>query len=124
MYFAWVCYTVLLLISVSATQTVFVAFYLPQLNFLGADAQREHQQEGLSQELIDAITEVEGRKGEVCSICLEIFTEGQKVKELPGCNHQFHINCIALWLLRSRICPFCKQEITEANVRAQAGGSR
>ena len=118
MYFAWVCYTVMLLITVRHIQIVFVAFYLPHLNFIARDGQRD-QPEGLSQELIDAIPEVEGKKGEVCSICLENFTEGHKAKQVPGCNHQFHINCIALWLLRSRICPFYKQEITDARVRSQ-----
>jgi hypothetical protein len=87
----------------------------------GLDFQAQIQQHaGLTQELIDLIKEIDADPGEVCSICLENFSEGQQAKKLPNCGHQFHKNCIALWLLRSRICPFCKQEITETSVRSQS----
>ena len=121
MYLSWGCYTVLLLLLVPTRQVVILISYMPLLNSLMLNAQRQaNQQGGLRQELLDAITEVEGKQGEVCSICLEPFIAQQKVKELPGCTHQFHTNCIALWLLQSRVCPFCKREITEEQIRAQA----
>jgi len=45
-----------------------------------------------------------------CSICLEDFEEGEKLRVLP-CGHQFHSDCIEQWLTTrpSPVCPLCKQ---------------
>eukprot|EP00456_Euglypha_rotunda_P027622 TRINITY_DN22043_c0_g1_i15.p1 TRINITY_DN22043_c0_g1~~TRINITY_DN22043_c0_g1_i15.p1 ORF type:complete len:299 (-),score=16.37 TRINITY_DN22043_c0_g1_i15:78-974(-) len=48
---------------------------------------------------------------ESCAICLEDFTEGDKVKVLP-CKHGFHSACIDPWLNeKSDLCPICKTSI-------------
>ena len=43
-----------------------------------------------------------------CSICLEDFEVGDKVK-LLRCEHAFHQKCVDKWLTsRNRVCPLCK----------------
>jgi len=46
--------------------------------------------------------------GESCSICLETISE-----EIfcIGCKHEFHNECLELWLRRSNTCPLCRNEI-------------
>ena len=47
-----------------------------------------------------------------CTICLEDFKPGDKLKVLP-CGHEYHKDCIEPWLLeKSSLCPLCKQNIT------------
>ncbi len=47
-----------------------------------------------------------------CTICLEDFKPGDKLKVLP-CGHEYHKECIEPWLLeKSSLCPLCKQNIT------------
>lgn len=46
-----------------------------------------------------------------CSICINTFEEGEKLRCLPGCGHTFHRTCIDLWLLRSTDCPLCKRNV-------------
>jgi len=46
-----------------------------------------------------------------CSICINAFEEGEKLRCLPGCGHTFHRTCIDLWLLRSTDCPLCKRNV-------------
>lgn len=43
-----------------------------------------------------------------CPICLEAFLPGEKIRRLPGCQHEFHRPCVDLWLLRNHKCPMCK----------------
>lgn len=43
-----------------------------------------------------------------CPICLEEFSPGERVVELP-CGHHYHSPCITPWLMnRSPCCPLCK----------------
>lgn len=44
-----------------------------------------------------------------CPICLTEFSQGEKVRILPGCNHGFHLKCIDTWLLSHSSCPTCRQ---------------
>eukprot|EP01026_Neomeris_dumetosa_P076143 TRINITY_DN81490_c0_g1_i1.p1 TRINITY_DN81490_c0_g1~~TRINITY_DN81490_c0_g1_i1.p1 ORF type:complete len:264 (+),score=10.82 TRINITY_DN81490_c0_g1_i1:174-965(+) len=57
---------------------------------------------------------------EVCSVCLDTFTDKEQVMSLP-CRHYFHPHCITPWIKRQgkkATCPVCKQSIFEkqANV--------
>jgi hypothetical protein len=62
-----------------------------------------------------------------CSICLEVFEAGEKVRTLP-CGHVFHRDCVDEWLLReSRLCPMCKRSVVDAaqvDMSAEEGAVR
>ncbi|KAI8907000.1 hypothetical protein DFJ77DRAFT_186017 [Powellomyces hirtus] len=46
-----------------------------------------------------------------CAICIDEFTAGCRVRELP-CRHCFHDLCIDPWLLHhALLCPVCKRDI-------------
>jgi hypothetical protein len=50
---------------------------------------------------------------ELCSICLDEYEAGDKLRCLP-CNHVFHGKCIGRWLAeRSATCPLCKTDLWE-----------
>ena len=43
--------------------------------------------------------------GELCSICMEVYSVAQSVKTLP-CHHTFHCSCIDTWLSSASLnCP-------------------
>ncbi|MED6158773.1 hypothetical protein PIB30_035883 [Stylosanthes scabra] len=44
-----------------------------------------------------------------CVICLSDFTNGEKLRILPKCNHGFHVRCIDKWLTSHSSCPKCRQ---------------
>lgn len=44
-----------------------------------------------------------------CAICLHKFTDGDKCRELPSCNHSFHKLCIDMWLVIHATCPICRE---------------
>jgi len=73
--------------------------------------------EGLSPAAIKAlpaareITGEEAASGCECPICLTELQEGDMVRRLPGCGHNFHRSCIDLWLLRRADCPLCKGRV-------------
>lgn len=46
-----------------------------------------------------------------CAICLMDFSEGDKIRVLPKCNHRFHIGCIDKWLLSHSSCPTCRNRV-------------
>ncbi|KAH6814479.1 hypothetical protein C2S51_023497 [Perilla frutescens var. frutescens] len=48
-----------------------------------------------------------GGDPEVCSVCLDLYREKQRVGVL-GCRHQFHADCIGEWLQKKNVCPLCK----------------
>ena len=47
---------------------------------------------------------------DLCSICLEDFKEGDKIKKL-NCNHVYHEECLIPWLNKNDYCPMCRQNI-------------
>lgn len=51
---------------------------------------------------------------ETCPICLDEFSHGETLNELP-CGHYYHISCIHPWLqYRSAECPLCKEDVRNA----------
>ena len=44
----------------------------------------------------------------ICSICLEDFARGQRVRELPKCRHVYHARCVDRWLCMHNDCPLCR----------------
>uniref|UniRef100_A0A2P2MX06 RING-type E3 ubiquitin transferase n=1 Tax=Rhizophora mucronata TaxID=61149 RepID=A0A2P2MX06_RHIMU len=63
-----------------------------------------------------------------CPICLGEFVDGEKIRVLPRCNHEFHVACIDTWLLSHSSCPNCRHSLLEYNTAGSAaasqGGSR
>ena len=48
----------------------------------------------------------------MCDICLEDYTEGEHLLELPACGHTYHTRCIKPWLTkRSTLCPHCRTDV-------------
>jgi hypothetical protein len=48
----------------------------------------------------------------VCSICIEEFEDGERIRLLPRCGHAFHTECILPWLCeRQGCCPLCKMTV-------------
>ncbi|KAL6652159.1 hypothetical protein ACP70R_011084 [Stipagrostis hirtigluma subsp. patula] len=46
-----------------------------------------------------------------CAICLAEFEDGESMRVLPQCGHQFHAACIDKWLRGHSSCPSCRQII-------------
>ncbi|CAG9331927.1 unnamed protein product [Blepharisma stoltei] len=49
-------------------------------------------------------------KQESCAICLERFTYGEILSNLPTCEHSFHKNCLNRWMEYKKACPLCRSE--------------
>lgn len=46
-----------------------------------------------------------------CSICQDSYTEGQALRTISRCTHNFHKNCIDTWFERNVRCPVCRYDI-------------
>jgi hypothetical protein len=53
-------------------------------------------------------------KTEECSICQLSWTDGPAIAVTTPCNHDFHSDCLALWITIGRgkrtACPLCRRE--------------
>lgn len=104
--------------------TVLVRILLVSRRMLGADSNVMPgdpfgRVRGLKRELLGRIPEstyhsnnTSSEEGEQCVICLVEFVEGDMVKQIPGCKHQFHSKCIDEWLLINHHCPLCMQDVS------------
>ena len=55
-----------------------------------------------------------GLKDDVCAICQMEWEDGEIVRQLPGCGHVFHRECIDEWLLHSSTCcPIDKTDLRQ-----------
>jgi Ring finger domain len=60
-----------------------------------------------------------------CAICQDIIAAGQTVRNLRGCNHIFHMDCIDTWYMRSPLCPTCRHDVrTVVNTFDSSVGSQ
>ncbi len=48
------------------------------------------------------------------AICRTSFEANEQLKKL-GCGHLFHPECVANWLVITRICPICRQRMSTTN---------
>ncbi|KAL5073121.1 hypothetical protein RYX36_012105 [Vicia faba] len=50
--------------------------------------------------------------GGECPVCLSVFTDGEKLRQLSCCKHYFHADCIDLWLRNRVTCPICRATVS------------
>nr|XP_043611537.1 RING-H2 finger protein ATL74-like [Erigeron canadensis] len=50
-----------------------------------------------------------------CTICLGEFANGEKIRVLPECNHEFHVKCVDKWLKEHTSCPNCRRSLIPLN---------
>jgi Ring finger domain len=55
----------------------------------------------------DKQADIENQKE--CVICLTEFEEGEEIRKLPQCGHEFHVGCIDQWLRSRSSCPSCRR---------------
>ncbi|XP_071691243.1 RING-H2 finger protein ATL70-like [Rutidosis leptorrhynchoides] len=48
------------------------------------------------------------RKDSCCSICLVDYKERDLLRQLPDCDHLFHVKCVDTWLRLNSTCPNCR----------------
>ncbi|KAL8482349.1 hypothetical protein ACS0TY_028499 [Phlomoides rotata] len=46
-----------------------------------------------------------------CSVCLGDYQAEDRLQQIPGCGHTFHIGCIDLWLTTHTTCPLCRKSL-------------
>ncbi|XP_062086192.1 RING-H2 finger protein ATL63-like [Humulus lupulus] len=46
-----------------------------------------------------------------CVICLSGFEDGDVGRKLPKCSHEFHLECIDMWLGSHSNCPICRAPV-------------
>ncbi|QHN99344.1 hypothetical protein HN873_042216 [Arachis hypogaea] len=50
-----------------------------------------------------------------CSICMEVFKDGELIQPLGLCPHQFHSSCLYSWLHSGKsTCPLCRVDLATA----------
>ena len=57
-------------------------------------------------------TSVEEEEEQTCAICLGELQEGARIGSLT-CNHEFHVDCLKVWLKQKNHCPLCKGKVAE-----------
>ncbi|EPZ32439.1 hypothetical protein ROZALSC1DRAFT_30305 [Rozella allomycis CSF55] len=50
-----------------------------------------------------------------CSVCKEMFQDGEMIKKIPNCSHIFHADCLDPWLKLHGTCPVCRFEVFKLN---------
>jgi hypothetical protein len=56
-----------------------------------------------------------GDESESCSVCQERYTEGQALRVIHHCHHQFHKDCVDRWFERNVRCPVCRHDVRVPN---------
>ena len=74
------------------------------------------QSVGLEPAIVEALPSFEYsaeemKQGLECVVCLEEFEEGEKGRTLPKCGHNFHLDCIDMWLHSHSTCPLCRTSV-------------
>uniref|UniRef100_A0ACD5VTX5 Uncharacterized protein n=1 Tax=Avena sativa TaxID=4498 RepID=A0ACD5VTX5_AVESA len=61
---------------------------------------------------------------DVCAICLGEFEDGDKVRVLPRCGHEFHVRCVDTWLASHDSCPTCRDSVLSGAAAPKAATGR
>ncbi|CAI5991625.1 unnamed protein product [Closterium sp. NIES-65] len=56
-------------------------------------------------------------------LCLSDFNEGELVRSVLPCEHQFHVACIDHWLASKITCPVCRADLKSPAPDAGEGDS-
>ncbi|CAH8382008.1 unnamed protein product [Eruca vesicaria subsp. sativa] len=70
--------------------------------------------QGLDEDTIQSYSkilysEVKGNSmSSCCHICLGDFKGNHMLRQLPDCNHLFHLKCVDTWLRLNPTCPVCR----------------
>ena len=51
-----------------------------------------------------------------CSICTDNLEKNNTPIKTLDCNHQYHTDCIDIWLKEHNTCPLCRQEVKKVSV--------
>jgi hypothetical protein len=100
---------------------------LPELIFPGAmfqtnddkpPSEQEAEKTEMSEEgLEETAHDQEGAHSTTCttcSICIEDFEAGERIRILPKCKHAYHTDCLLPWLTeRHGSCPLCKEKVLD-----------
>ncbi|KAL6345430.1 hypothetical protein AAG906_015914 [Vitis piasezkii] len=104
-------------ISLLVIATVVLTFFLTRnrrLNQRGTNPHRPSVDAKLV-EVLPCFTfsqACECRVGDTCSICLEDYKDGERLRVLP-CQHEFHASCVDSWLTKwGTFCPVCKYDLS------------
>ncbi|KAK4792292.1 hypothetical protein SAY86_022727 [Trapa natans] len=68
---------------------------------------------GLDPSVISSLPTIIFRQSDVtaeCAVCLSLLEEDEVVKLLLNCKHNFHVECIDMWLALHSTCPVCRAE--------------
>jgi hypothetical protein len=69
---------------------------------------------------IEAATDLTMANGQedddiLCSICQDTYVDGQAIRTIRHCTHQFHKSCIDSWFEQNVHCPVCRYDIRETS---------
>ena len=70
---------------------------------------KKYKDHKMEQKLLLPIN-IEDIKENKCSICLEEYNRDKDIIKLK-CNHEYHKECIKMWLNINKICPQCRGDI-------------
>ncbi|XP_054160461.1 E3 ubiquitin-protein ligase RNF115-like [Oppia nitens] len=80
------------------------------LNQLDGSGPLPMPQEDIDRLPIVTITEDEIQRVLQCTVCMEDYKLGEKVRLLE-CSHRYHDECIVPWLKMHATCPVCRKEL-------------
>ncbi|KAH9605221.1 hypothetical protein KSS87_012846, partial [Heliosperma pusillum] len=50
-----------------------------------------------------------------CSVCLGDYQAEDRLQQIPGCCHTFHLTCIDHWLATHTTCPLCRLSLVTSS---------